>query len=84
MKSLTAHIAFLERELGRADTELETAPLRAVLYMAALVDARRNSLIKVFAQQLVAATKPKTLALVACMRKPLTMLNVMVRTETGD
>ncbi len=152
-KSLTAHIAFLERELGRADTELETAirqspvwraqdalrrsvpgvgpilsrtlladlselgrlsrreiaklagvaplsrdsgtlrgrrfvqggrpPVRAVLYMAALVAARRNPVIKPFYQRLAAAGTPKKLALVACMRKLLTILNVMVRTATG-
>jgi transposase len=151
-KSLTTHIAFLERELGRADTELETAirqspvwrahdellrsvqgvgpilsrtlladlselgqlsrreitklagvaplsrdsgtrrgrrfvqggraPVRAVLYMAAPAAARRNPVIKPFYQRLVAAGKPKKLALVACMRKLLTILNVMVRTAT--
>jgi transposase len=151
-KSLTTHIAFLERELGRADAELEAAirqspvwraqddllrsvpgvgpilsrtlladlpelgrlsrreiaklagvaplsrdsgtlrgrrfvqggraPVRAVLYMAALVAARRNPVIKAFYARLVAAGKPKKLALVACMRKLLTVLNVMVRTAT--
>jgi transposase len=151
-KSLTAHIAFLERELTRADTELDAAirrsplwraqddlvrsvpgagpvlsrtliadlpelgrlsrreiaklagiaplsrdsgtlrgrrfvqggraPVRAVLYMAALVATRRNPVIKAFYQRLVAAGKPKKLALVACMRKLLTVLNVMVRTST--
>ncbi len=151
-KSLTTHIAFLERELGRADTELEAAirqspvwcakedlmrsvpgvgpvlartlladlrelgelsrreiaklagvaplsrdsgtlrgrrfvqggraPVRAVLYMAALVATRHNPVIKAFYQRLVAAGKPKKLALVACMRKLLTLLNVMVRTAT--
>jgi transposase len=151
-KSLTAHIAFRERELARADTELDAAirrspvwhaqddlvrsvpgagpvlsrrliadlpelgrlsrremaklagiaplsrdsgtlrgrrfvqggraPVRAVLYMAALVATRRNPVIKAFYQRLVAAGKPKKLALVACMRKLLTVLNVMVRTAT--
>ena len=151
-KSLTAHIAFLERELARADTELDAAirrsplwraqddlvrsvpgagpmlsrtliadlpelgrlsrreiaklagiaplsrdsgtlrgrrfvqggraPVRAVLYMAALVATRRNPVIKAFYQRLVAAGKPKKLALVACMRKLLTVLNMMVRTAT--
>ncbi len=151
-KSLTAHIAYLERELARADTELDAAirrsplwraqddlvrsvpgagpvlsrtliadlpelgrlsrreiaklagiaplsrnsgtlrgrrfvqggraPVRAVLYMAALVATRRNPVIKAFYQRLVAAGKPKKLALVACMRTLLTVLNVMVRTAT--
>ena len=56
--------------------------MRAVLYMAALVATRRNPVIKAFYARLVAAGKPKKLALVACMRKLLTVLNVMVRTET--
>jgi transposase len=151
-KSLTAHIAYLERVAGRADTELEAtirqspvwraqddlirsvpgvgpilsrtlladlpelgrlsrreiaklagvaplsrdsgtfrgrrfvqggrAPVRAVLYMAALVAAHRNPVIRAFYARLVAAGKPKKLALVACMRKLLTVLNVMVRTAT--
>ncbi len=151
-KSLTSHIAFLERELGRADAELDAAirqspvwraqeelmrsvpgvgpvlartlladlpelgdisrrelaklagvaplsrdsgtlrgrrfvqggraPVRAVLYMAALVAARCTPVIKAFYQRLVAAGKPKKLALVACMRKLPTLLNVMVRTAT--
>jgi len=149
-KSLTTHIAFLERELKRADTELAelirtspawrekdnllqsvpgvgrvlsftlladlpelgrlsrreiaklvgVAPLsrdsgtmrgrrfvqggrasvRAVLYMGALVATKRNPVIAAFYQRLVAAGKPKKLALVACMRKLLTILNTMART----
>lgn len=148
-KSLTAHIAFLEREVKRTDTELGTrvqrspawrerddllqsvpgvgpvlsrtlvgelpelgrlsrreiaklvgvAPLnrdsgtfrgrryvqggrasvRAVLYMAALSASRRNPTIHAFYSRLVASGKPKKLALVACMRKLLTILNTMVR-----
>jgi len=148
-KSLTAHIAFLERELRVADTDLGAmvraspawrekddllrtvpgvgpvlsltllaelpelgrlsrrevaklagvAPLardsgtlrghryvhggrasvRAVLYMAALVATRRNPVIRAFYKRLLAAGKPKKLALVACMRKLLTILNAMAR-----
>lgn len=55
------------------------APVRAVLYMAALVACRRNPVIRVFYERLVAAGKPKKVALVACMRKLLTILNAMVR-----
>ena len=58
------------------------ATVRAVLYMAALVATRRNAVIRVFYRRLIAAGKPKKLALVACMRKLLTMLNVIVRTNT--
>ncbi len=56
------------------------ATVRAALYMAALVAARRNPVITAFYQRLVAAGKPKKLALVACMRKLLTILNDMLRT----
>ena len=54
--------------------------MRAVLYMAALVATKRNAVIRAFYLRLVAAGKPKKLAHVACMRKLLTILNVMVRT----
>ena len=56
--------------------------MRGVLYMAALVATRRNLIIREFYLRLVAAGKPKKLALVACMRKLLTLLNTMVRTNT--
>jgi transposase len=55
------------------------APVRAALYMAALVAARRNLVIRAFYQRLLAVGKPKKLALTACMRKLLTILNAMVR-----
>ena len=53
--------------------------VRRVLYMAALVASRHNPVIKAFYARLVAAGKPKKLALVACMRKLLTILNAMVK-----
>jgi len=58
------------------------APVRAVLYMGALVATRRNPVIRAFYGRLVAAGKPKKLALTACMRKLLTILNAMVRNNT--
>ena len=58
------------------------APVRAVLYMGALVAARRNVVIRAFYRRLVAAGKPKKVALIACMRKLLTILNAMMRTNT--
>jgi transposase len=64
---------------GRRFVQGGRASVRAVLYMAALVASRRNPVIAAFYQRLVAAGKPKQLALVACMRKLLTMLNAMVR-----
>ena len=53
--------------------------VRRVLYMATLVATRRNSAIKRFYQHLLAKGKPKKVALVACMRKLLIILNEMVR-----
>jgi transposase len=53
--------------------------IRTVLYMASLVASRRNPVIQVFYKRLLAAGKPKKVALVACMRKLLTILNAMVK-----
>lgn len=55
------------------------AGVRTALYMAALVATRCNPVIKAFYTRLVAAGKPKKVALVACMRKLLTILNAMFR-----
>jgi transposase len=58
------------------------ASVRAALYMAALVATRYNPVIKAFYSRLCAAGKPKKVALTACMRKLLTILNAMVRNRT--
>lgn len=58
------------------------AHVRAALYMAALVAARRNPVIRTFYQRLCQAGKAKKLALTACMRKLLTILNAMLKTGT--
>ena len=55
------------------------AVVRATLYMGALVASRWNPVLREFYQRLLAAGKPKKLALTACMRKLLTILNSMVR-----
>lgn len=55
--------------------------VRRVLYMAALTAARHNPVIKTFYERLLAAGKQQKVALVACMRKLLTVLNAMVRTN---
>ena len=47
------------------------ARLRAVLYMAAMVASRFNPVIRDFYQRLLAAGKPKKVALTACIRKLL-------------
>jgi len=53
--------------------------VRAALYMAALVASRYNPVIKEFYQRLCAMGKPKKVALTACMRKLLVILNSMVK-----
>jgi len=53
--------------------------VRRVLYMAALVATRHNPVIRSFYQKLIDAGKEKKVALVACMRKLLTIMNTMVR-----
>jgi transposase len=58
------------------------APVRAALYMGALVATRHNPLIARFYERLLAAGKPKKVALVACMRKLLSILNAMIRDGT--
>ena len=55
------------------------APVRTVLYMAALVASRRNPAIRAFYARLRAAGKPAKVALTACMRKLLTILNAIAR-----
>jgi len=57
---------------GRAD-------VRRTLYMATLTAVRHNPIVKTHYERLLAAGKRKKVALVACMRKLLTMLNAMVR-----
>jgi transposase len=49
--------------------------------MATLVATRHNPVIRAFYQQLLARHKPKKLALVACMRKLLVILNTMAKTN---
>jgi transposase len=58
------------------------AEVRAALYMGALVAARRNPAIKEFYERLLAAGKPKKVALVACMRKLLAIVNAVLKHRT--
>lgn len=55
------------------------ATVRAALYMGALVASRHNPILRIFYRRLLAAGKLKKVALVACMRKLLTILNAMFR-----
>ena len=58
------------------------AKVRTSLYMATLVAVRYNPPIREVYQRLTAAGKPKKVALVACMRKLLVILNAMLRDQT--
>lgn len=64
---------------GRRSTIGGRATVRRVLYMATLVATRCNSVIRAYYQKLLAAGKQKKVALVACMRKMLSILNAMLR-----
>jgi transposase len=58
------------------------AQVRSVLYMAALTATRSNPTIRAFYDRLIAKGKLRKVALVACMRKLLIILNTMVRNGT--
>ena len=66
---------------GKRSTWGGRSQVRTVLYMAALVASKHNPVIKAFFSRLIAAGKPKKVALVACMRKLLTILNAMLRDQ---
>ena len=55
--------------------------VRAILYMGAVTAARCNPVLRRFYASLLAAKKPAKVALVACMRKLLVILNAMLRDE---
>lgn len=55
---------------------------RTMLYMATLSASRRNPVVRGWYERLLAAGKPKKVALVACMRKLLVVLNQMLKTKT--
>jgi len=58
------------------------ACVRNALYMAALVATRCNPVIKQSYQRLIANGRPKKVALIACLRQLLTILNAILRTKT--
>jgi transposase len=67
---------------GKAMIEGGRSQVRRALYMGALVAARRNKQLKAFRDRLVAAGKPKKVALIAVARKLLTILNAIARDKT--
>jgi transposase len=58
------------------------AAARTALFLAALVASRHNPVLKHFYARLLAAGKPKMVALIAVARKTLTILNAMIRDRT--
>lgn len=66
---------------GRRSIAGGRATVRATLYMAALVAIRHNAVIQAFYRRLVDAGKRKKIAIVACMRKLLVILNALIRTD---
>jgi len=67
---------------GRSFTGGGRSAVRTTLFMGAMVATRHNPLLKAFYQRLVAAGKPKMVALIAVARKLLTILNAIVRDKT--
>jgi transposase len=57
------------------------APVRATLFMAALVASRHNPPLKAAYQHLLSIGKPKMVALIAVARKLLTILNAILRDQ---
>jgi transposase len=76
-------VAPMARESGKWRGKRQTcggrAEVRTVLYMATLAAVKHNPILKGFHQRLRAAGKPPKVALVACMRKLLVILNAMIR-----
>ena len=76
-------VAPFNRDSGLGERKRVTwggrAPVRAVLYMAASVARRFNPAIRRFYDRLIQAGKPAPVALVASMRKLLTVLNALAR-----
>jgi transposase len=66
---------------GRRRIRGGRAPIRTMLYMAMLCGIQHNPVMKQFYEKLVAQGKHKKVALIACMRKMITILNAMVRDQ---
>lgn len=66
---------------GRRRIKGGRAPIRTVLYMGMLSAIQHNPVMKQFYEKLVAQGKHKKVALTACMRKMITILNAMVRDD---
>ncbi len=67
---------------GKQKIQGGRASVRSVLYMGAVTGIRSNPVLRAFYERLVAKGKPKKLALTACMRKLLVILNTMLKNGT--
>jgi transposase len=67
------------KKRGYRKTKAGRTNVRSVLYMSTLVATRSNPLIRAQYQQMLKRGKEKKVALTACMRKFLTILNAMLR-----
>ena len=78
-------VAPINKDSGQSTGKRKAAggrsTVRRTLYMATLVATRFNTQIRIFYQRLLAKGKPKKVALTAAMRKLLTILNTLVRTD---
>lgn len=70
------------RKRGKRRTQGGRANVRSVLYMAALSATRFNPVIREFYERLLRRGKERKVALTACMRKLLVILNAMVKSQT--
>lgn len=81
--SALAGVAPFNRDSGRWQGKRSIfggrAAARSALYMAALVGSRHNPVLRVFYQRLRQAGKPAKVALTACMRKLLVIINTMLK-----
>jgi transposase len=67
---------------GRRRIQGGRKAVRVTLFMCTLVATKHNPVIRALYQRLLAAGKPKMVAVTACMRKLLTILNAMLKTNT--
>jgi len=83
--AMLAGVAPLNHDSGKRRGKRRTyggrSGVRSTLYMAALSASRTNPVIRPFYQRLVANGKEKKVALTACMRKLLVILNAMARDQ---
>jgi len=84
--AMLAGLAPINRDSGQMRGKRRTgggrSRVRAVLFMATLAATRHNPLVRSRYQRLLANGKPKKVAITACMRKLLVILNAMLRTKT--